>query len=427
MTLITRQIRSGLVLLTVLGWAGLAHADAVTDWNAIALQTIASAAAPHVGPPTIIDLAKVQAAVHDAVQAIEGRYEPYHAHIQGATGSSSAAAAKAAHDVLVGLFPAQQTSLDTTYDAYLVANGLAANDPGVAVGAQAAAALLALRANDGAFPNPPPPPFVGGTGIGEWRPTPSFLPGAPPGFSPMAAPWLPSVTPFMLESTSQFRAKAPPEVTSAVYTRHYREVKALGSLTSTERSAEQTDLAYFWSDNFTVQWNRVLRALAASQALDIADSARLFALANLATADAVMTAWDSKLHFNYWRPITAIQEGDNDGNPKTIGDPSWQSLINNPNYPDYTSGANNVTGAMTRTLQRFFETNEMSFSVTSNVAAAVQKTRTFTKFSDAAEEVVDARVLLGIHFRFADTAARRQGRRVADFAFTHYLRPIDGD
>ena len=214
MTLITRQSCSGLMLSAVLGWAGLAHADAVTEWNAIALQTIASAAAPHVGPPTIIDLANVHAAVHDAVQAIEGRYEPYHSHIQGATGSPSAAVAKAAHDVLVAIFPAQQTSLDTTYDAYLATNGLATNDPGVAVGAQAAAALLALRANDGAFPNPPPPPFVGGTGIGDWRPTPSFLPGAPPGFSPMAAPWLPSVTPFTLENTSQFRAKTRPRKSS---------------------------------------------------------------------------------------------------------------------------------------------------------------------------------------------------------------------
>ena len=142
-------------------------------------------------------------------------------------------------------------------------------------------------------------------------------------------------------------------------------------------------------------------------------------------ADAVITAWDSKKHYFFWRPITAIQEGDNDGNPNTAGDANWQSLINNPNYPDYTSGANNVTGAMTQTLALFFGTDRMTFVVTSLAPLAVQKTRTYRRFSQAAQEVVDARVYLGIHFRFADTAARTQGRRVATWVFDHYLLPVN--
>ena len=243
----------------------------------------------------------------------------------------------------------------------------------------------------------------------------------------MAAPWLATVTPFTLKSQSQFRARTPPAVTSALYTRHYNEVKARGRLLDAKRSAAQTDLAYFWSENFFAQWNRVLRSIAAGHTSNIAESARLFALANLAVADAVITAWDSKLYYAYWRPITAIREGDNDGNEATAGDPNWQSLINNPNYPDYTSGANNITGAMTRTLQRFLGTDEVTFSVTSNAPLAVQKTRSFTRLSAAAREVVDARVYLGIHFRFADTEARRQGQRVADWVFDHRLRPFDND
>jgi hypothetical protein len=158
---------------------------------------------------------------------------------------------------------------------------------------------------------------------------------------------------------------------------------------------------------------------------DIDDSARLFALANLAMADAGITAWDSKFHYVFWRPVTAIQEGDNDGNPDTVGDPDWQPFINTPNYPEYTSGANNVTGAVTRVLALFFGTDQMTFSVTTTNAAAPQQTRTYDRFSDAAADVVNVRVYEGIHFRFADVQARKQGRLVAQWASSHFLRPVD--
>jgi len=283
----------------------------------------------------------------------------------------------------------------------------------------------------------PPPPFIGGTGPGEWRPTPSFNlppgapvgtpPGPPPSNAPMAVVWLATVAPFTLNSPSQFRADPRPPLTSPEYTRNYNEVKALGELSSATRTAEQTDLGYFFADNFVLIWTRALQSIATGHIHRIGDSARLFALAYMAAADSGITAWDSKKFFNFWRPITAIREGENDGNPLTAGDPNWKPLINTPNYPDYTSGANNLTGAMTKTLALFFGTDKMTFSLTSLYPLAVQKTHTYQRFSDAARDVVNVRVWQGIHFRFADMEGRRQGRQVAKWAFKHFLRPIDDE
>jgi hypothetical protein len=339
--------------------------------------------------------------------------------IQGASGSPAAATAKAARDVLTNRFPAQAGSLDTTYQQYLIDHNLAANDPGVAVGATAAAAILVLRGCEGSFPNPPPPPFVGGTAPGMWRPT-------PPGFLPMLTPWLGNVTPFTLTRPSQFRAEPPPALTSHKYARDYNEVKALGALNGSSRTPAQTDLAHFWASNYVVLWQQVLRDIASARVHNIAESARLFALTDMATADALITSWNTKNHYVIWRPITAIQEGNNDGNPWTAGDSTWQSLITNPNYPDYTSGANNVTAAVTRSLALFFRTDHMTFSVTTtNPGPTTQDTRTYHRFSAAAQEVVDARIYEGIHFRFADEVARRQGKQVANWAFDNFLRPLD--
>ena len=413
------------VLCVSMSWAGSAYADAVTDWNAIAVQTIISAVPPR--PIGFLDIATVHAAVYDAVQAIEGRFRPYHVKILRASGSPAAAAAAAAYEVLVNRFPAQAVSLGTTYNDYLVQNNLI-GDPGLTVGHQVAVGIIALRANDGTFP-PNYPAFNGGTEPGDWRPTDSFIgsPPLPPPFSTMATPWLGAVTPFTLKSGQQFRAHPPPALKSKTYTREYNEVKALGARFDSDRTDEQTELAYFWASNYIVHLNMALRDIAGAHVDDIADSARLFALATLAMADAQITAWDSKLHYNYWRPLTAIREGDHDGNRRTVGDPNWEPLINTPNYPDYTSGANNVTGAATRALALFFGTDEMTFSVTTTNPLALQQTRTFDRFSDAAAEVVVARIYEGVHFRAADEVARRQGRRVAKWAFSHFFKPVCDD
>ena len=241
----------------------------------------------------------------------------------------------------------------------------------------------------------------------------------------MAIPWLGDVRPFTLRRPSQFVAKGPPPLASRRYARDFDEVKSLGRQEpDSDRTPDQTDLARFWSDNYVLQWNRALRAIATTYVNTIGDSARLFALANLAAADAIITAWDTKNRFPNWRPITAIQEGDNDGNRRTVGDATWFPFITTPNYPDHSSGANNVSAAFTRALALFFGTEEKIFLVTTAVGAAVKKERMFTRFSDASDEVVVARIYQGIHFRFADEEGQRQGRRVARWAFRHFLQPV---
>ncbi len=413
-------------LVALFAGASPARADAVTDWNEI---TVAAVTAGRPGTVGVVDIALVQVAVHDAVQAMEQRFEPYHAEIEVSKaakmkGRRSAAVAAAAHGVLTGMYPTQAATLDATYFSYLADHGLN-GDPGLLVGQQVAARILPLRRVN---PNPLPPPFIGGSGVGEWRPTNSLLgnPPSPAPFSPMATPWMAGFDPFTLTSPTRFRAAPPPALTSARYARDYNEVRELGALVSAKRTAEQTDLAYFYSDATPTQWNRALRGIANRYLHRNGDSARLFALASLATADALITCWDSKLAYAFWRPVTAIQEGETDGNPATIGDPTWQSLINNPNYPDFTSGANSVSSAMTRTLELFFGTDKVAFEITSLAPLAVKKTRKYYRFSDAARDVVDARIYLGIHFRFADVAARTQGLRVADWTFNHFLLPIEG-
>jgi hypothetical protein len=241
----------------------------------------------------------------------------------------------------------------------------------------------------------------------------------------MVTVWVATVTPFTLRTADQFRAPQPPALTSHRYTKAYNEVKALGSVSGSARTPEQTDLALFWAANYQVVWNEGLRNLADAHVHNIAESARLFALANLAMADAVITVWDSKVQYLLWRPVTAIQEGDEDGNPETVGDPTWLPLIATPNYPDYTSGANGVTGAATRSLALFFGTDHINFALTTTNPAAVQQTRTYVRLSDAAAEVVNARIYEGIHFRFADVESRRQGRHVAQWIFSHFLRPLE--
>jgi len=411
-----------LLAFTALGGSQIARADAVLDWHEIAVNTISTASPPRPGPVGFVDMAVIHAAVYDAVQAINGKFKPYHVQIPGASGSPEAAAAKAADEVLVNIFPAQRASLEATYRDYLAKKGLAESDPGVAVGQTAAAGILALRANDGRVPNPLPPPFTGDTATGVWRPTTSYQPPPPPSGAPMATPWLGAVPCFTLQSGDQFRAKPPPALTSQQYATDYNEVKALGAQSNSARTPEQTELAYFYagkSGNNFVLWHRALRDVAAAHVNNIGDSARLLVLANLAMADALITVWDSKKYYVLWRPVTAVQEGENDGNAATAGDPSWQPFLNTPPYPDYTSGANGVTGALTRSLALFFGKDDMTFTVTSDYPQETQKTRSYNRFSDMASDMVNVRIYHGIHFRFADEASREQGTKVADWVFGH--------
>jgi hypothetical protein len=408
-----------------------ARADAVLDWNAIATQTMFAAGRP--GPSVVLDLAIVQAAVHDAVQAYDKTYEPYAIEITGASGSPDAAIAKATHDVLVNRFTtaAQITAVDAAYANYLAAHGLAADDPGVSVGAAAAAGMIALRAGDGSFPNPSPV-FSGANIIGMWRPTPSLLPGPPASGSSMAVPWLADVTPFVVLDNSQFAAPPPPRVGSGLYRQDYYEVKALGALVGSSRTPEQTQIASFWAENFFAQINRAVRNVAENHVDNSADRARLFALVWIGAADSVITTWTGKLEHPTWRPITFINQGDFDGDPKTVGDANWQPLINTPNYPDHSSGANALVSGVMKMMALYFGTDEVTFTVTSTNPNANPNSRIYTSFTDAALDVVEARILQGIHTRSADLNGRHVGVTVNRWVFKHALKPIhsngqDGD
>jgi len=415
-----RRKLAGLSVAVLVCGAAPATADVTTAWNDITRQAVAMAVPARPGPSALLDFAAVHVAMHDAIQAYQGRFESYTVPIAGADGSPIAAAAKAARDVLIALLPGPNADsfVESQYQLFLLANTIAVDDPGIQVGQQAAAQLLAMRANDGSHPANPEP-FVGGTGPGEWRST--TVPA-----TPMVASWLGAVVPFTLRSSDQLSAnQGPPQLHSGLYAKDYDEVKKFGALVNSSRTPEQTDLAHFYSDNAVLYWQRLFISLADAHLDDIGDSARMFALTNMAMADALITSWHDKVRWNFWRPLTAIREGANDGNSRTAGNPAWQSLITTPNYPDYTSGANNLSGAATTMLASFFGTDEMTFSITSVAAAAVQKTRTYDRFSDAAADVVDARILQGIHFRFADAVGRRQGTHSANWAFGHVLRPLE--
>ena len=413
----TKQWSIALILcsLITIGFPAVpAAADVVSEWNSIAQPVIAAGRS---GPTGILDMAVVHIAMHDAIQAYQARFEFYGAPILGASGSSTAAAARAARDVLVNRFPAQGAAIEIAYQANLASHGLLATNPGVATGQQAAINIIQMRAGDGSFPSNPEI-FVGDTAIGQWRPT-------PPAFAPMASPWMGNVTPYaMRDLEGALPEPPPPQLGSGAYTKAYDEVKAKGSRFNSSRTSAQTDLGHFYSDNFVNQLNRAVQGVAAAGLTDIGDSARLFALANIAGADAIISSWNTKKQYNLWRPSTAIVAGDQDGNPRTAGDSEWLPLINNPPYPDYTSGANSITNAFMRTLGLFFGDDEFTFTMTSNATLAVGKTRIYNRFSDVASDVVEARIYLGIHFRFADVVGRRHGKQAAEWAFSHVLRPV---
>jgi hypothetical protein len=417
-------IRIGLALL-VLATVSVTNAraeDAIAAWNQISETAVKTAG--HPPPVAALDFAIVHLAIYDAVESIERRYEPYYTLAPGAIGSPSAAAAKAGHDALLGLFPKQSQPLDMAYANFLAANGIDPLDPGTAVGAQAAANILALRSNDGRFPSNPPL-FSGSIAIGKWQPTPSLLPGPPPSLAPGLTPWVASVRPFTMYSDSQFRVEPPPALASNEWARDYKEVKSIGSLLSATRNAEQTDIGYFWADSGPVLWQNALRYISGKYLNDIGESARMYALAEAALADAQIACWESKYFYTFWRPITAIRLGDQDGNPATEVDSDWQPLINTPNFPEYPSGHADISAAISHALRLFFRRDELSFQMTTTNPLAVQKTRTFTRLSQAEQEVVDARVYVGIHYRNSDNTAREQGRRVSNWIFRHYFRPVE--
>ena len=398
--------------------------SAVRDWNlnaANALSNLATATIPGAGqtpPVTAVHMAMVQGAVYDAVNAIVGGYEPYIAGLPvfSRNDSQEAAAATAAHHVLVGLTPALPapvlTWVNAAYAASLAAipDGAAKNG-GIAAGAAAASAMLINRTNDGRYV---PFAFTVGTQPGEWRPDlPAFV------NDPFA--WMARVRPFMMTSPSQFRSDGPNALTSAEYAEEFNEVKDLGSASSVARTTEQTAIARFYTDHATAMWNRTFRTIAENEDLTLAEEARLFAMLNMAGADSLIGCWDSKWFWNFWRPITAIRQAGSDGNAATSPDPTWLPLINTPPYPDEPSGFNCITSAFMHTAQDFFGGDKMTFDVLSNATGV---TRHYDRFSDTFKDTIDARVWLGIHFRSADVSGVVLGKKVAHWLDKHYFQPL---
>ena len=403
-----------LCMVTMLIRATPVGADVVLDWNAHAARAIVTIGR-QVPPRALIRLAMVHLAIYDAVNAIEGTPFTSYASVPivNRPASADAAAATAARDVLVALFPTQETDLDEKYNTSLATlpDDLAKKN-GIAVGRQAASAILNARANDGRDGTVI---YVPRSGPGVWVPT-------PPAFLGAQAPETPFVQPFALNSASQFRPGPPLSLDSEEWARDYNEVKSLGSATGSTRTADQTDVAQFWSDNPPLQWTRAWRALSVAKGLGLADNARYFAMLTTASADALIACWDAKYFYNFWRPVTAIRAGDSDGNAATAPDPTWIGVIVTPNHPEYPAAHGCFSGASTETLKNFFGTDDIAFSMDSIVPGVVKPIRTYSRLSDALAEVLEARIYGGMHYRNSTQVGARIGKKVSRFTTRHFFR-----
>jgi hypothetical protein len=409
------SLAAALATLTALAAPAIGSADTVTQWNQNAANALYVTAAQ---PPnvSVLHMAMVQGAVYDAVNAIDGGHEGYllNSRVATPTDSKDTAAATAAYKTLVYILPAQQAVLQALYDVSLA--GIAAGTAkarGIAVGEAAAAAMIAARTEDGRFGLFR---FLSGSGPGVWKPP------LPP-FASDPNAWVKDVKPFLIERASQFRSDGPYELTSRKYAREFDEVKSVGSMASTTRTDDQTHAALYWAENPPRTWNRIVITLSAARGLSLVDNARLFAELYMTVADTFICVWDEKAHYSFWRPITAIREADTDGNPRTEPDPTWLPLVGNPAYPEHPSGHLGLSGAIGKTLRQFFGTDRLAWTDT-NVAG---RTRSFSRVSDAVDEIVDARIWSGIHFRNADEASVRIARQLASYRAKHYFGSVDED
>jgi hypothetical protein len=380
-------------------------------WNQIATDAITVTGANAPASSGIL-MAIVQLAVYDAVVAIVGGYEPYAASITAPEGASvDAAVAQSAHDVLVNLLPGQAPTLDAHLAATLATvSDCQAKTDGISVGQQAAAAILANRGGDGRFANVPyvflPP------GPGVYQPT-------PPAFSTTPlVPWVKQVRPFTMTSPSQFRPGPPPPLDSHRWSNAFNLTKVLGDINSTVRSAEQSEIATFWTEHTPRQWNRNIRAQADREALDDIQTARLLAVTNTAMADAWIGCWDAKYHYSFWRPVTAIRQGDTDGRADTFGDPSWTPFQTTPNHPEYPGAHACVSTAAAHALRRFFRRDHTTFPMDA-VVGGVTYVHTFTRYTDAGAEARAARIYGGMHYDFSNQEGARIGRHVVNWMFAN--------
>ena len=395
-------------LFTLVGASAFAGEDAVSHWNKVATDTTA---ASEIGPNPLAEsriLAIVQVAVYDAVNSIDPRFEKYAAKLPAKKGASiDAAIASATCTTLVELLPSCKTALEGTMKEALAAIPEGdAKSAGIEIGRSAAAAILALRKDDGSALSLEYKP---GTKPGDYQPT-------PPDFTPAFASHWGRVKPFVLDSTAQFRPEPPPAVGSDVAKRDIDEVRAIGAQEHSTRNDEQTEIAKFWYENSPQGWNRVARAASADRPMDAVVRARMYALVNLAMAEGYIAGFEAKYFYNYWRPATAI---------RAAGDKEWLSHLPTPPLPDYPSNHTVEGAAAAIVLARCFETDFVAFSMTSG-APYPGITRHFWSFTEAAQENGASRVLAGIHFRTAVNAGYRQGEIRGNWTCDHALRPLAG-
>jgi hypothetical protein len=399
------------------------NAGTVRTWNANALAALGAAGQPP--NVAVLHMAMVQGAVYDAVNSIDGGHEPYLTGLPATspTASMDAAVATAAYRVLDGLgrgpvpaLPdAVRANLLTQYNQTLalIPDG-PAKSLGVEVGAAAARAMLENRDGDGRYV---PFPLTVGTEPGEWRP-------APPSNAIDPNSWVSEVDPFTLLSTSQFRTPGPRNLNSAAYAIEYNEVKRLGAVNGS-RSPEQDAIARFYNVSPVELLNRTFRTISQTKGLSLVEDARLFGMLNIAGADAIINCWNDKRFHAFWRPITAIREGANDGNSRTVGDRNWTPLEPTPPYSDHTSGYNCVAGSLMNAGKAFFGVDRMDFSVVRIAPNVANVTRQYHRLTDVVDDTMDARVYQGIHFRSADIQGARIGRHVAEWVDDNFFRPID--
>jgi hypothetical protein len=394
-------------------------ADTVLEWNQVAVEaTRVARLSPNAQTRA---LAMAQGAVFDAVNGIERGYAPYLVDRHAPRwASAEAAAATAAHDVLVSLLPAQQATLDAALTSSLakVSDGRA-EDAGVDYGKLVAQSMIAARADDGSTDVVA---YVPGTGPDDWQPT-------PPAFAPAALPQWATVEPFGIHSPVQFRADPPPALDSPEFTAAFNQIKALGAANSTTRTAEQTDIARFWAGpSGTVQppghWNGIARGVADAQGNSLAQNARMLALLNIGMADALITAWDSKFEYGFVRPVTAIRNADNDGNPDTAADTAWSPLLGTPPHPSYMAAHSSLSATAATILAEFYGNDAIAFTSSAEVAAGgAVITRSFNGFWQAAQEAGASRIYGGIHWSFDNQAGLTAGHSVGEFVTDHLLQP----
>lgn len=386
--------------------------DQVLEWNRHATNELIVTAG-QAPPVAALHLAIVHGAIYDAVNAIDGDFEPYLVAPPAEPWySEDAAAAAAAHEVLVWLLPGRTSQLDGYLDASLasIPDG-PSKEGGKAVGEAAGQAMISARTDDGRFGDTS---FTEGFDAGEWRALAAGLAGN-------NLKWIGDVKEFLVPDAEMFATDGPLPLASDAYAAEFDQVKSLGSATSTTRTPDQTAMARFWADHATAMWNRIFRQLSMSEGLSVTKNARFFAMLYLTGADAAIACFQDKERWHFWRPLTAIVNADTDGNPATDADTTWTPLLGNPPYPDHPSGHNCLSSSIVETLKDFFGTNHMSFSATH---ATLGTTRTFDHFSQAIAEIRLARVYAGIHFMTADAQGASLGKQVAKFREEHYFQPV---